>query len=168
MRHLKWTKNKAQGHTTTKKIQEETKQEDLAIHGEHRGGRVYWNKEYYKYNGNWNKWHMAENTINEIRMKLKTINNQQNLGNQKHKTLTHDMWRSEAYSAAQRCTHTKTENILGDFRIQNYSFPLLELTLTVSHLHWCSISCMNCGFLHHCQCYWMTIWWIAERWSSNI
>lgn len=25
---------------------------------------------------------------NEIRMKLKTINNQQNLGNQKHKTLT--------------------------------------------------------------------------------
>lgn len=40
---------------------------------------------------NWNKWHMAENTINEIRMKLKTINNQQNLGNQKHKTLTHDM-----------------------------------------------------------------------------
>lgn len=160
MRHSKWTKNKAQGHT--KIIQEETKQEDL--------GRVYWKKEYYKYNGNWNKWHMAENTINELRMKLKTINNQQNLGDRKHKTLAHDMWagRSEAYSAAQQSTHTKTENILRDFRIQNYSFPLLELTLTVSPLHGCSISCTNCGFLHHCRCHWMTIWWIAERWSSNI
>lgn len=34
---------------------------------------------------------MAENTINELRMKLKTINNQQNLGDRKHKTLAHDM-----------------------------------------------------------------------------